>query len=769
MGMGGGMMGMMGMGGRMGMGGMGMMGMGGMGMMGMSGMGMMGMSGMMMGMGGGMMGMMGMGGGMMGMMGMGGMGMSGMMMGGMMMGMGGGMMGMMGMGGMGMMGMGGMGMMGMRGGMMGMTGGAFMGGFNGQLGIMGATNAYTLILTITKVVSPGTWFYSLQPQPFGGMGFGGLMGFGGGFGGFRGGFGGMGFAGMGIFGGMMGMMGMVGGGPPPPPPNQGGPSEDIKSSNTIDFFPPTLALIIRAPSRVHYSAFPETVGGKSKKEEAAAWAERVGKEAIVRGPDRGPDGRIKVGPAQGGANPLVAAATKGHEDLDPTKIWDEALDKGGVDAGLVVATADFLFQYGHVRHAAEFLKANLRHGIVVRPWVYEALAIALEASGGDAEEIRRARLSAVALDPKDAQGYLRAARSLADNKEYEQALAFCRQAAELEPNVATPYRDALAYADLGKDSRSMEWAVGKIMEQDWPADNGMLHDEATLRVGTLAATLKREQHGDEAARLKSVLNQLRRRDLIIKVTWDNPDSRRLAEVELTVKEPTGTTCSPKQKQTPGGGTLLTTDFFAKRSDADRLAFTVGYTAAEAFSGEYEINVRRLWGQPYGNRARLEVIQHAGTPQEVRRIQSIDLTQGKAIKVTLKDGRRTELAVVNPAAQARKQETAKEEHHVDPWVKLRKLAFPNFAGSKNVSGGAASPGAVQRAPILVASPRRGKTMAINEAPLMQGAIRGSGVNLTTELRPSEDGRQFEMRMQPVFQAMGGSRSSMSFDVIPGATP
>src|SRR5204863_5569808 len=117
------------------------------------------------------------------------------------------------------------------------------------------------------------------------------------------------------------------------------------------------------------------------------------------------------------------------EDLDPTTVWNEALAKGGVDTGMVVATADFLFEAGKFDHAAEFLKANLRAGIVIRPWVYEALAIALEASGGDPNEISRARLSAVSLDPSDAQGFLQAARTMADHKQYDRALAFCRQAA----------------------------------------------------------------------------------------------------------------------------------------------------------------------------------------------------------------------------------------------------------------------------------------------------------------------------------------------------
>src|SRR5262249_27036615 len=132
----------------------------------------------------------------------------------------------------------------------------------------------------------------------------------------------------------------------------------------------------------------------------------------------------------------------------------------------------------------------------------------------------------------------------------------------------------------------------------------------------------------------------------------------------------------------------------------------------------------------------------------------------------KSGRRSELAVVSPANQAKREETVKEDRVSDPWVKLRRLAFPDFAGAKNVTGGAASPGALP-APILASRPRRGgKAMAVNEAPLLQGAIRGSGVNLTAELRPSEDGKEFEMRMQPIFQAMGGGRSSMNFDVIPG---
>src|SRR5262249_32157340 len=148
---------------------------------------------------------------------------------------------------------------------------------------------------------------------------------------------------------------------------------------------------------------------------------------------------------------------KNDKDFDPKLVWQDALARGPVEPGLIIATADFLFEAGKFEHAAEFLKANLRQGVVVRPWVFEALAVALEASNGSPEEIQRARLSAIALDPNDAQGFLSAARTMAEHKQYDRALAFCRQAAQRQPNLVHSYADALAYAENGKDSRGMEW------------------------------------------------------------------------------------------------------------------------------------------------------------------------------------------------------------------------------------------------------------------------------------------------------------------------
>jgi tetratricopeptide (TPR) repeat protein len=736
--------------GMMGMRGGGMMGgmMGG-GMMGMGG-GMMGMGGGMMGMGGGMMGMMGMGGGMMGMMGMGGgmnmmgMGMGGMMMGGMPgMGMGG--MGMMGMGGMGMMGggmmMGGMGMgggmmmggMGMGGGMMmggmGMggnfRGGSFMGGFNGGLGLVGSINAPSLIATITQVVAPGEWFVTQQPEPFNQFLGGGLNNF---------------MGGVGVIGGQA--LGNIG---QPPPPQ--GTLLDPTQANTIQFFPPALALIVRAPSRIHTDFTGGLIGAKQKRVEAMMDA-RDGLEAI-RPMSTGQINNARQ--ARAAKAKQVAAA-----QADPTKVWQQALVKENIQPGMVIATADFLFEAGKYDHAAEFLKATLRQGVVVRPWVYEALAVALEASGGKPEEVRRARLSAVALDPNDAQGFLEAARTMGQYKQWDRALAFCRQAASLEPNLAQPYAEALGFAELGKNSQAMEWAVGQLLSQDWPVDNQSLHQRAQSRLESLAKLLATEDRQSEVKRLKAALEKVRERDLVVKLTWENGSDR--ADLDLVVKEPGGSVCSLEARQTPGGGILIGNTL----SEMNRAS----YVAAQAFSGEYEITVHRNWGQPLGNRARLEIIQHYGTARESRHLAVLSLDQRQIVKVVLSQGRRTTLATVPPPA-AQRAEATDAGHSKSVYDKLRELVNPDYAGSKVIRAGAYTPGAT-----LPSLPDQGMRKQ-PEHRVFQTAIPsqgGSGVNLAAQARLSADQRYLRLSVNPVFQTANGQGPSVNLPLIPGgATP
>ena len=619
-------------------------------------------------------------------------------------------------------------------------GGGFQGGFNGSLGIMGASQAPGLIELITRVVDPGNWFYVSQAQPFNSGAAAGQLGnpFG------------QGAPGGGAFGAGQGAA-------PPVPVSQGGPA-DIQNSNTIDFFPPALALIIRAPSRVHTSISGGIIGGKySKKDAAMLEADKRNLDMIAGGgkvikPGGNAPAVANIAPK----NDVIAVAKELKLDpakvkeFDATKIWEDTFAKGGIEPALVIATADFLFECGLPGHVAEFLKANLRHGVVVRPWVYEALAVALEATNGDPDEIRRARLSAVALDPTDAQGFLQAAQTMAAGKQYDRALAFCRQAALLEPNLAQPYVSALAYAELAKDSKSMEWAAGKLVSQDWPQDNPALHSQATARLGNLATTLRLEQRGAEADRLKIALQLLQERDLVVILTWDTPGGES-AGLELLVKEPTGSVCSIQQKQTPGGGILAGGNL----AEPNRIS----YLAAQGFAGDYEITVRRVWGQTIGSKARLEIIQHAGTPQAKHHIEMVRLDQkGGAVKVSLSAGRRVEMATVPPADLQQRQ--AKEESRPRTALdKLRGLAFGDFSGATGGSPRAGASAAGTPRPTVA-------TLAAKSDAGRQSAVQGGAVPITGQLRPSDQNGGMDIVLRPVFQNLPGGRSTYNLPGIPG---
>jgi tetratricopeptide (TPR) repeat protein len=386
--------------------------------------------------------------------------------------------------------------------------------------------------------------------------------------------------------------------------------------------------------------------------------------------------------------------------------------------------------------------------------VYEALAVALEASGGAPDDIRRARLSGIALDPNDAQGFMSAARAMADRGDYDRAISFCRQAALLEPNDYHPYEVALAYAENAKDAGAMEWAVGQLVSQDWPVDNALIQKAAQKRLGSLATTLKSENRGPEANKLEAALQRLNQRDLTIQLVWDNP-AGSLSELELQVKEPCGSVASLDQKQTPGGGILIGYNLTDKEPSCQ-------YVAAQALSGEYQVTVSRVYGDPLNKRARLIITQNAGTKSQSRRIEIIQLDKNVPIKLSLKDGRRTDLAAAAPAAQQRHEQPAATAKANSPFNDLRSVANPNFFGATmSATGGAGSPNVMPSA--LAAKDSKNKSPM---APVVQSAVNGGGVQMTTQVRVSADQRSMDMVIRPFFDMANRKGPAVSLSAIPG---
>src|SRR5262249_46531040 len=152
--------------------------------------------------------------------------------------------------------------------------------------------------------------------------------------------------------------------------------------------------------------------------------------------------------------------------------------------------------------------------------------------------IERAELSAIDMQPTDAQGYMKASQAMADAKRWDRAVAFCKQASVLNPDSPEPYANAVVYAREAKDVDGLEWASSNLLKHDWPNQNRKYHDKAQDELKNLKSLLEKEKNADPAklSKLDGAKKNLQR-DLVITI-----DYKGQADVDMEVEEPIGTTC-----------------------------------------------------------------------------------------------------------------------------------------------------------------------------------------------------------------------------------
>jgi hypothetical protein len=352
-----------------------------------------------------------------------------------------------------------------------------------------------------------------------------------------------------------------------------------------------------------------------------------------------------------------------------------------------------------------------------------------------------------ALEPLDAQGFRKAAQAMADQGRFDRALAFCRQAALLEPNVPQAYADALVYAEKNKDADALAWASSNLARRDWPINNKDYQSRAKESVAKVASFGRKA----DLERLKARLESNQQRDLSIKLSWAGTDGA----LGLKVKEPTGSVCSYLNRQTIGGGTLLGGTLDQERGET--------YVAAEAFPGEYTITVDRVWGRPLGDKAQVEITRYKGTPREHTRVETIDFRLGNTSTFNLDNGRRTAAADVPPPGAMQRAEALPTVDTVSILRQLRDMADPISTGIEpGFRGGSAKPAATPAAPSRTEQPRpaaQEPTYQTRIAPYLSGSadlkatVKGDGT----------------LSLTPVFNTVANPqiRPVVTSPLIPGA--
>ncbi len=265
-----------------------------------------------------------------------------------------------------------------------------------------------------------------------------------------------------------------------------------------------------------------------------------------------------------------------------------------------------------------------------QPWMYEVLALSMEIEKYPKKEIERMLLSMTDFNATDISNLLGSAAYLVRLNAPAQALKLYRQVSEIEPTRPEPYLLGLKLARQLEQVDSILWAATGILTYYWFDDYQIQHEKALRSLAETELKLKKRGREKALEALRKSRARALQRDLRLKLEWSGE-----ADLDLTVNEPLGTTCSFSNRYTQSGGALLHEGAGPKQENCYE-----EYVCAIAASGYYTVTISHSTGKIVGNRARLTVIRYEGTEQESR--EKVNVIFDKATKkyrISLHQGRR----------------------------------------------------------------------------------------------------------------------------------
>lgn len=295
------------------------------------------------------------------------------------------------------------------------------------------------------------------------------------------------------------------------------------------------------------------------------------------------------------------------------------------------------------------IEAALRHD-QAQPWMYECLATAMKVAGRPPAEIERTIMSAAEFTQNSTDLMYLGAYLVQSGME-RQALQIFHQVAQIEPFWPEPLVDGMALARKLQDLPGLEWSTTGIIGQAWLPAQAKIWDDARRVAQAKLQSLRDNKRNEEADRFEAAINQALVRDCIVRVQWTGD-----ADIDVMVKEPGGTICSLRNPRTTGGG-LLVGDLTSPDGKENIAGHVAVYSCPTAYSGEYQVLVRRIFGSVPSGNVRVIVDQHVSTPQAKETTwEKIPIKDGESVvKFDLSDGRRKESVreaqIINAAVAA----------------------------------------------------------------------------------------------------------------------
>ncbi|MFO0999147.1 MAG: hypothetical protein U0936_02330 [Planctomycetaceae bacterium] len=311
--------------------------------------------------------------------------------------------------------------------------------------------------------------------------------------------------------------------------------------------------------------------------------------------------------------------------------WDQVFSHESLTNDQIADAVAYLHDKKQYEAAVEGLQSAIRNDRSA-PWVYDVLALEMKLAGRPGKEIARVLESRIDFSTSDVQQMLITAALLSRFEAWEEAIAMCREATEINPEIPQVWLLGRSVADKSKQTEAQVFFRCGILTYDWGTDFESHHEEARKVVNELCADLEKQNQKEQAAGFRKQLAEANTRDLVVNLVWVGE-----ADLDLSVVEPGGDKCSRKQKLTTNRGRLVREDSLG---DAPTAKHRETYVCQTAPSGEYELRVQFVLGKAVSGTAVVEVIQHAGTPMEKRTSSTVTLGKDDAIlKITLNDGRK----------------------------------------------------------------------------------------------------------------------------------
>jgi tetratricopeptide (TPR) repeat protein len=337
--------------------------------------------------------------------------------------------------------------------------------------------------------------------------------------------------------------------------------------------------------------------------------------------------------AQQPLEPGTSIARRIIAQPDVIKAWDQVMSQESLTNNQIADAVAWLHDKKHYEAAVEGLLSAIRNDRSA-PWVYDVLALEMKLAGRPGKDIARVLESRIDFSTSDVQQMLITAALLSRFEAWSEAIAICREATELNPEIPQVWLLGRSVADKSKELDAQVFFRCGILTYDWGTDFESHHEEARKVVNELCLALEKQNQQEQATGFRKQLADANTRDLLINLVWVGD-----ADLDLAVVEPGGQKCNRKTKLTLNRGRLVREDSPGESATAKHMETYVCQTAP---SGEYELRVQFVLGKAVSGTAVLEIIQHAGTPAEKRTAKTVALGKKEAVvKVTLSGGRKTQ--------------------------------------------------------------------------------------------------------------------------------